>query len=43
MIELKNVSKWYGPFQVLTECSTKMDKGDVVSERAREFLAKIIH
>src|SRR5947209_1883562 len=30
MIELKNVSKWYGPFQVLTDCSTQVDKGDVV-------------
>jgi len=30
MIELKNVSKWYGPFQVLTDCSTQVGKGDVV-------------
>ena len=30
MIELKNVSKWYSDFQVLTDCSTKVDKGDVV-------------
>ena len=30
MIELKNVSKWYGDFQVLTDCSTKIDKGEVV-------------
>ena len=30
MIELKNVSKWYGDFQVLTECSTLVAKGDVV-------------
>ena len=30
MIELKNVSKWYGDFQVLTECSTQVAKGDVV-------------
>ncbi len=30
MIELKNVSKWYGPFQVLTECTTTVDKGDVM-------------
>jgi glutamate/aspartate transport system ATP-binding protein len=30
MIELKNVSKWYGQFQVLTDCSTHVDKGDVV-------------
>jgi glutamate/aspartate transport system ATP-binding protein len=30
MIELKNVSKAYGAFQVLSDCSTKVDKGDVV-------------
>ena len=30
MIELKNVSKWYGPVQVLTDCSTTIHKGEVV-------------
>jgi glutamate/aspartate transport system ATP-binding protein len=30
MIEFRNVSKWYGTFQVLTKCSTKVDKGEVV-------------
>jgi glutamate/aspartate transport system ATP-binding protein len=30
MIELKNVSKWYGAFQVLSECTTHIAKGDVV-------------
>ena len=30
MIEIKNVSKWYGPFQVLTDCSTQIEKGEVV-------------
>ena len=30
MIELKNVSKWYGQFQVLTDCSTEVSKGDVM-------------
>ena len=30
MIEMKNVSKWYGPVQVLTDCSVKIEKGDVV-------------
>lgn len=30
MIELKNVSKWYGSFQVLTDCSTNIQKGEVV-------------
>jgi glutamate/aspartate transport system ATP-binding protein len=30
MIEFKNVSKWYGSFQVLKDCTTKVDKGEVV-------------
>ena len=30
MIELQNVSKWYGSFQVLTDCSTSIKKGEVV-------------
>ena len=30
MITLKNVSKWYGHFQVLTDCSTHVKKGEVV-------------
>jgi len=30
MIILKNVSKWYGHFQVLTHCSTEVKKGEVV-------------
>ncbi len=30
MIEMKNVSKWYGAFQVLTNCTTNVDKGEVV-------------
>ncbi|AUX92762.1 amino acid ABC transporter ATP-binding protein [Mixta gaviniae] len=30
MITLKNVSKWYGHFQVLTDCSTQVHKGEVV-------------
>lgn len=30
MIELRNVSKWYGSFQVLTDCSTSINKGEVV-------------
>jgi len=30
MISLKNVSKWYGHFQVLTDCSTTVKKGEVV-------------
>jgi glutamate/aspartate transport system ATP-binding protein len=30
MIQLQNVSKWYGSFQVLTDCSTSIKKGEVV-------------
>lgn len=30
MIEIKNVSKWYGNFQVLNDCSTSVKKGEVV-------------
>jgi glutamate/aspartate transport system ATP-binding protein len=30
MIEIKNVSKWYGPVQVLTDCNVTINKGDVV-------------
>ncbi|MCP1288716.1 amino acid ABC transporter ATP-binding protein [Chromobacterium sp. S0633] len=30
MISLKQVSKWYGQFQVLTDCSTQVAKGEVV-------------
>ena len=30
MIDIKNVSKWYGNFQVLTDCTTTIRKGEVV-------------
>lgn len=30
MIQMENVSKWYGKFQVLTDCTTQVAKGDVV-------------
>jgi glutamate/aspartate transport system ATP-binding protein len=30
MIELQNVSKWYGSFPVLTNCTTSIKKGEVV-------------
>lgn len=30
MIELQSVSKWYGSFQVLTDCTTSIKKGEVV-------------
>jgi glutamate/aspartate transport system ATP-binding protein len=30
MIEVRNVSKWYGTVQVLNDCSVRVEKGDVV-------------
>lgn len=30
MISIQQVSKWYGQFQVLSECSTRVAKGEVV-------------
>ncbi|HXL83462.1 MAG TPA: amino acid ABC transporter ATP-binding protein, partial [Casimicrobiaceae bacterium] len=30
MIEIINVSKWYGSFQVLTDCTTRVEKGEVI-------------
>ena len=47
MIELKNVSKWYGKVQVLNNCSTKINKGEVVvvcgpSGSGKSTLIKVI-
>ena len=30
MIDIRNVSKWYGQFQVLAECTTSVQEGEVV-------------
>jgi glutamate/aspartate transport system ATP-binding protein len=30
MISMDKVSKWYGHFQVLTDCTTKVEKGEVI-------------
>jgi glutamate/aspartate transport system ATP-binding protein len=30
MIKIDKISKWYGPFQVLNQCSTMVNKGDVM-------------
>jgi len=30
MIDIRNISKWYGSFQVLTDCTTAISKGEVV-------------
>ena len=48
MIELKNVSKWYGKTQVLNDCSVNVQKGDVVvvcgpSGSGKSTLIKTIH
>jgi glutamate/aspartate transport system ATP-binding protein len=48
MIELKNVSKWYGSVQVLTDCSTDIQKGEVVvvcgpSGSGKSTLIKVVN
>ncbi len=48
MIELENVSKWYGSFQVLKDCTTQVDKGDVVvvcgpSGSGKSTLIKVVN
>jgi glutamate/aspartate transport system ATP-binding protein len=30
MITINNISKWYGEFQVLSDCSTRVNKGEVI-------------
>src|SRR4051812_17937466 len=30
MISIKDVSKWYGSFKVLTDCTTEVKKGEVI-------------
>ena len=30
LIEIQQISKWYGDFQVLTDCTTSIEKGEVV-------------
>ena len=48
MIVLDAVSKWYGQFQVLTDCTTKVEKGDVVvvcgpSGSGKSTLIKVVN
>ncbi len=48
MIEIENVSKWYGSFQVLKDCTTRVDKGDVVvvcgpSGSGKSTLIKVVN
>jgi glutamate/aspartate transport system ATP-binding protein len=48
MIEMTKVSKWYGTFQVLKDCTTKVDKGEVVvvcgpSGSGKSTLIKVVN
>jgi glutamate/aspartate transport system ATP-binding protein len=48
MIDIKNVSKWYGSFQVLTDCTTNIEKGEVVvvcgpSGSGKSTLIKVVN
>src|SRR5215510_214910 len=48
MITLSNVSKWYGDFQVLTDCTTAVDKGEVIvvcgpSGSGKSTLIKVVN
>jgi glutamate/aspartate transport system ATP-binding protein len=48
MIELENVSKYYGSFQVLKDCTTRVDKGEVVvvcgpSGSGKSTLIKVVN
>jgi len=48
MIQMKNVGKWYAEFQVLINCSTSVDKGEVVvvcgpSGSGKSTLIKVVN
>jgi glutamate/aspartate transport system ATP-binding protein len=48
MIKMKRVSKWYGVFQVLTDCTTDVAKGEVVvvcgpSGSGKSTLIKVVN
>src|SRR5256886_2784734 len=48
MIEIKDVSKWYGSFQVLTNCTTNVEKGEVLvccgpSGSSKTTLIKVVN
>src|SRR5205809_6237611 len=48
MIEIKDVSKWYGSFQVLTKCTTNVEKGEVIvvcgpSGSGKSTLIKVVN
>jgi ABC-type polar amino acid transport system ATPase subunit len=37
MIDIKDISKWYGTFQVLTNCTTSIQKGGSSSYAGLRF------
>ena len=48
MIEMKDVSKWYGSFQVLKDCTTNVEKGEVIvvcgpSGSGKSTLIKVVN
>ena len=48
MIQIEDVSKWYGTFQVLTDCTTKVEKGEVIvvcgpSGSGKSTLIKVVN
>lgn len=48
MIQMDHVGKWYGDFQVLNNCSTSVDKGEVVvvcgpSGSGKSTLIKVVN
>jgi len=48
MIEMKSVSKWYGTFQVLKDCTTNVQKGEVIvvcgpSGSGKSTLIKVVN
>src|SRR5262245_51725476 len=48
MIEMKNVSKWYGTCQVLTDCTASVQKGEVIvvcgpSGSGKSTLIKVVN
>jgi glutamate/aspartate transport system ATP-binding protein len=48
MITINDVSKWYGAFQVLTDCTTKVEKGEVIvvcgpSGSGKSTLIKVVN
>ena len=48
MIQIDNISKWYGDFQVLTDCTTNVEKGEVIvvcgpSGSGKSTLIKVVN